>query len=276
MMSDYEQIARAVTFMEGHTPPRLSLDEVAAHLHLSPKRFRHLFQRWAGVMPGAFLPLLTPDRARQLLHKVTPLAATPVPAGVGNRALPHEQRLRLEVLSPGEARAKSSGLLIEYGVHETPYGKAFIAATPRGICNLAFPDLSAVQEYLLEQSGKWPQAVWQENPHSTGRLIRAVFDSDTPLHRPLSLSVSGTCFQGSVWLALLQIPSGQVVSYRQVAEAIGCPAAARAVGTAIGANPVAFLIPCHRVVRQGGNLGGFRWGAVRKQLMYVREAAKVG
>ena len=168
-----------------------------------------------------------------------------------------------------------AGLTIEYAVHGTPFGMAFIATTPRGICNFAFLEGTEIDGQLTGLQKKWPHAMLHENRQRTLAVINAMFGGEKKLDRPVSLHVCGTNFQISVWKALLQIPPAMVVSYSQVATAIGHPSSARAVGLAVGANPVALLIPCHRVIQQSGKLGGYHWGETRKQAIHAWESARV-
>ncbi len=273
-MSDYERIARAIEFIAGQAGSQPSLQEVAAHLHMSPAHFQRLFCRWAGVTPKRFLQVLTLERAKRLLHDARPVLDVTAAVGLSSGSRLYDHFVQLEAVTPGEFKQQGAGLTIEYGVHDTPFGNAFIAVTQRGICNLAFPDGSGVAKQLAGLSAKWPCAVLQENPRRTRAVVQAMFAAEKRPDGPLSLYVSGTNFQVSVWRALLQIPPGTVASYRQVAQAIGRPASARAVGLANGANPVPFLIPCHRVIRQSGELGGYHWGETRKQAMYAWEVAR--
>jgi len=167
-----------------------------------------------------------------------------------------------------------AGLTIEYAVHDTPFGKAFIATTPRGVCNFSFLENTEIDGHLTGLLKKWPHAMVHENRQRTLAVIKAMFGEEKKLDRPVSLHVTGTNFQISVWKGLLQIPPATVASYSQVATAIGHPSSARAVGLAVGANPVAFLIPCHRVIQQSGKLGGYHWGETRKQAIHAWESAR--
>ncbi len=273
-MSDYDRIARAITFISSQVDWQPSLQEIAAHLHISPYHFQRLFCRWTGVTPKRFLQVLTLERAKQLLNDSKPLLEVSTALGLSSASRLYDHFVQLEAVTPGEFKEKGTGLMIEYGVHDTPFGKAFIAVTHRGICNLAFPDQLKLKDCLSGLTEKWPQALLRKNPQRTGTVIQAMFDADSKPAGPLSLYVAGTNFQVSVWRALLQIPPGSVASYSQVADAIGRPSSARAVGLAVGANPVAFLIPCHRVIRQCGELGGYHWGVVRKQAMHAWETAR--
>lgn len=273
-MSDYDRIARAITYITSRMGSQPSLSEIAAYLHMSPYHFQRLFCRWVGVTPKRFLQVLTLDRAKQLLNDSKPLLEVSTELGLSSASRLYDHFVQLEAVTPGEYKGAGTGLTIEYAVHDTPFGEAFIAVTQRGICKLAFPDQSSIEQQLIALSEKWPQAVVREDPGRTGAVIQTMFDTGKKLDGPLSLYVTGTNFQVSVWRALLQIPPGSVVSYSRVAAAIGRPSSARAVGLAVGANPVAFLIPCHRVIRRCGEIGGYHWGETRKHAMHAWEAAK--
>lgn len=274
-MSDYDRIAAAITFIVSQVNKQPGLKEVAAHLHLSPFHTQRLFCRWAGVTPKRFLQVLTLDRAKQLLNESKPLLEVCDSLGLSSGSRLYDHFVHLEAVTPGEYKLGGVGLTIEYAVQDTPFGKAFIATTPRGVCGFAFLESAPIDEHLAGLTENWPHALLRENRQRTSAVIKAMFGSEKQLDRPVSLHVSGTNFQISVWKALLQIPPATVVSYTQVASAVGRPNAARAVGQAVGANPVAFLIPCHRVIQQSGKLGGYHWGETRKQAIHAWESARV-
>lgn len=273
-MSDYDRIAQAISFITNRVNSQPTLDEIAAHIHLSLFHFQRLFCRWAGVTPKRFLQTLTLERAKQLLSESKPLLEVSYSLGLSSGSRLYDHFVHLEATTPGEFKTGGIGLAIEYGEHDTPFGIVFIATTPRGICNLAFLEHKGIDEHLAGLFRKWPHAKIRKNHDRTFVVIKAMFGKEMKLDRPLSLNVSGTNFQTSVWKALLQIPPGTVASYSQVATAIGRPSAARAVGRAVGANPVAFLIPCHRVIQQNGKLGGYHWGETRKHAIHAWEAAR--
>lgn len=273
-ISDYERIARAISFLTGRVNDQPRLNEIAAHVHLSPYHFQRLFCRWAGVTPKRFLQVLTLERAKQLLSEPRPLLEVADALGLSSASRLYDHFVQLEAISPGEFKRRGEGVSIEYAVHDTPFGEAFIGVTPRGICQLGFLDDAGVEKHLVELAVKWPRARLCENHQRTRVLIDTIFNCKERPERPLSLYVAGTNFQINVWKALLQIPPGKIASYSQVASTIGRPRAARAVGLAVGQNPVAFLIPCHRVIRQNGELGGYHWGETRKHAMHAWEAAR--
>jgi AraC family transcriptional regulator of adaptative response/methylated-DNA-[protein]-cysteine methyltransferase len=273
-MTDYDRIAEAIVFITDHVASQPTLEEIAAHLHLSPFHFQRLFSRWVGVTPKRYLQTLTVERAKQLLAQSRPLLEVSNSVGLSSGSRLYDHFIHLEAVTPGEYKQRGKGLSIDYAVHPTPFGNIFIAMTPRGICKLSFLDYSQINDHLTELRSHWPLAAVQENRQSTLPVVETMFSTSKIPDRPLSLYVSGTNFQTSVWRALLQIPPGTVVSYSQVAEALGRPRTARAVGTAIGANPAAFLIPCHRVIQKSGKLGGYHWGETRMHAIHAWETAR--
>lgn len=273
-MSDYDRIAEAISFISARLNSQPTLNEIAAHVHLSPFHFQRLFSRWAGVTPKRFLQVLTLEHAKQLLRESKPLLEVSGSLGLSSGSRLYDHFVHLEAVTPGEYKMGGVGLTIEYAVHDTPFGKAFIATTSRGVCSFAFLENMEIDGPLTELQKKWPHAIVHENRQRTLAVIKVMFGEEKKLDRPVSLHVSGTNFQISVWKALLQIPPATVVSYSQVATAIGHPSSARAVGLAVGANPVAFLIPCHRVIQQSGKLGGYHWGETRKQAIHAWESAR--
>ncbi|MFM4820079.1 bifunctional transcriptional activator/DNA repair enzyme AdaA [Aeromonas hydrophila] len=273
-MSDYARIADAIRFIASQVARQPTLDEIAAHVHLSPFHFQRLFSRWAGVTPKRYLQVLTLERAKALLQESRPLLEVADTLGLSSGSRLYDHFVQLEAVTPGEYKQRGAGLIIDHGVHDTPFGQAFVALTPRGVCNFSFLNDQAPQTPLSALAQSWPEAKLREAPSRTQNVINTMFDSSKKADRPISLHVSGTNFQISVWRALLQIPPAKVVSYAQVASAVGNPKAARAVGLAVGANPVALMIPCHRVIQQNGKLGGYHWGETRKQAIHAWEAAR--
>lgn len=273
-MSDYARIADAIRFIASQVARQPTLDEIAAHVHLSPFHFQRLFSRWAGVTPKRYLQVLTLERAKTLLQESRPLLEVADTLGLSSGSRLYDHFVQLEAVTPGEYKQRGAGLVIDHGVHDTPFGQAFVALTSRGVCNFSFLDDQAPKAPLTALAQSWPEAELREAPSRTQGVIHTMFDGSKTQDRPISLHVSGTNFQISVWRALLQIPPAKVVSYAQVASAVGNPKAARAVGLAVGANPVALMIPCHRVIQQNGKLGGYHWGETRKQAIHAWEAAR--
>jgi len=273
-MSDYERIAEAISYITECVECQPTLGDVAAHINLSPFHFQRLFSRWVGVTPKKYLQVLTVERAKQLLSESRSLLEVSDSIGLSSGSRLYDHFVQLEAVTPGDFKKGGLNLNIDYAVHETPFGKIFIAITSKGICKLSFLDSDDVENCLTELKIKWPYAKICENIIDTHAIVESIFDRQIKDDRPLSLYVSGTNFQISVWKALLQIPPAVVTSYAQIAKIIGRPRSARAVGTAMGKNPVAFLIPCHRVIQQSGKLGGYRWGESRLHAIHAWESAK--
>lgn len=273
--ADYERIAKAIEFIVERAVEQPSLDEVAAQVHLSPAHFQRVFARWAGVSPKRFLQALTVDRAKVLLREQRPVLEVSDSLGLSGGSRLYDHFVQLEAVTPGEFQSGGEGLAIEWGRQPTPFGEAFVAVTPRGICGLEFLDEGGEEECLVALKKRWPSAKIRENPEAARATVETMFGNKRELDRPLSLHVSGTNFQVSVWKALLTIPEGKVTTYHEIAEAIGRPKASRAVGSAVGRNPVAFVIPCHRVIRTSGGIGGFRWGVTRKHAIHAWESARI-
>jgi AraC family transcriptional regulator, regulatory protein of adaptative response / methylated-DNA-[protein]-cysteine methyltransferase len=269
-MSDYDRIAKAIAYITTNVTAQPTLDDVAAHVHLSPFHFQRLFSRWAGTTPKRFLQVLTLELGKKLLDESGSLLEVSDKLGLSSSSRLHDHFVQLEAVTPGEYRSKGKDVVIEYGEHDTPFGRLFVAQTPRGVCRAAFTDDDDAEAQLEALRKTWPLAVYKNSVKNTAEVAALLAAADAP-NRPLSLHVAGTNFQVAVWRALLRIPAGNAVTYSQIAEAVGSPHAVRAAGTAIGANPVAFLIPCHRVIQQSGALGGYRWGLERKQAMQTWE-----
>jgi AraC family transcriptional regulator, regulatory protein of adaptative response / methylated-DNA-[protein]-cysteine methyltransferase len=267
-VSDFDRIATAIAYLVEHAGQQPSLADLAAHLQLSPFHVQRLFRRFAGITPKQFLQVLTVDHARTLLASA-PLLSVSAEVGLSSASRLHDHFVTLEAMTPGEVRRGGAGLEIEAAVHDTVLGPALIAMTPRGICALEFLDQPEADAQALLRS-RWPAAHWKASSRRTAAVAKALA---TPGENPLVAHVQGSNFQISVWRALLQVGAGQLISYTRLAAAAGQPAAARAVGQAVGANPVAVLIPCHRVIRESGALGGYRWGLIRKQALLARECA---
>ncbi|OMH27121.1 bifunctional transcriptional activator/DNA repair enzyme AdaA [Motiliproteus sp. MSK22-1] len=273
-MTDYDRIAKAIRYIEEHVGEQPNLDQVAAHVHLSPFHFQRIFSRWAGVTPKRFLQVLTLERAKMLL-KVHDMSVLDVcyETGLSSGSRLYDHFVQIEAVTPSEFKSAGVGLTLLYGIASTPFGAAFIAVTTKGICKFSFVDEESMSDRLHILQSEWPQAELIEDQPEIASIVDKMFYQDASAAKPLSLLVRGTNFQVSVWQALLSIPPGKVTSYGDIARAIGKPKAARAVGTAIGSNPIAFMIPCHRVIQKTGDLGGYRWGEIRKHAMLTRESA---
>lgn len=270
MSQDYQRIATAIRYLS-QQPGRVSLKELADHSGISAGHFQRLFCRWVGISPTRFQQFMTVQRAQQLLSTPRPLLSISEELGLSSSSRLQSHFLRVEGMTPGEYRAGGSGLRIRWGSGDTPFGPAFLAMTDRGLCSLSF---DSPEQALQTLQDRLPEAVFEQHQDLAQRqLSRAL--SKQP-RAPISLHVLGSDFQLQVWRALLAIPRGGLSSYGSLARAIGRPGAARAVGTAIGQNPVAILIPCHRVIRESGELGGYRWGLERKRAILLQECAHHG
>lgn len=269
--ADYARIERAIVFLRANKAQRPSLAETAAHVGLSPAHFQRLFTRWVGVSPKRFQQHETLDHAKSLLAEPRSLLDVTYEAGLTSPSRLHDLFVTLDGLTPGEWRAAGAGVIVRWGVHPSPFGDCLVATTLRGVCGLVFLD-DAVHA-ASELARRWPLATVIEDMGATAP-IAAHLESGPGNGEPLRLSPVGTNFQLAVWRALLSVPEGQVVTYEKIAEAVCTRRAVRAVGTAVGANPIAVLIPCHRVIRKNGALGGYRWGVPRKQALLAREAVR--
>lgn len=272
---DYARIARAIEFLRAHAAAQPDLAGAARHAGLSEFHFQRLFTRWAGVSPKRFLQHLTVEDAKRRLAGTRGTLDLAADVGLSGSGRLHELFVTLEALSPGEARLGGAGLDIRHGIHDTPFGPALIAATARGVCALHFVDDEHAALEHLQQA--WPRARLLRDDAAAATLAQRIFAPLTGSARqPLAVLVKGTNFQIQVWRALLALPAGAVTTYGDLAGALQKPDAARAVGAAVGANAVAWLIPCHRVIRASGALTGYRWGTPRKAAMLGWEAARSG
>lgn len=276
--ADYHRIERAIQFLTANAATHPTLDDLAAHLRLSPFHLQRLFTRWAGVSPKRFLQALTLEHAKQLLSASASVLDTTYAVGLSSPGRLHDLFVAIEAVTPGEFKAAGAGLALRYGLAPTPYGQALVAVSDRGLCALHFleSNSNARPAALAILQTAFPQATLTEDPPAIRRWVDRIFRRSQHDLPPIRLHLTGTNFQLQVWRALLRIPEGAAVSYAAVAKYIGKPAATRAVASAIGQNPVAWLIPCHRVLRTTGALGGYRWGEPRKQAMLAREGGGTG
>ena len=273
---DYLRIEQAILYLENHFKDQPNLDEVAANVGLSEYHFQRLFTRWAGVSPKRFLQFVTKESAKDLLDKSENLLDTTHQVGLSSLGRLHDLFVNTEAMSPGEYKSKGEGVTIRYGIHLTPFGKCLIGLTERGICHLGFVQGSE-GEAIDNLVSDWKEAKMIEDYRATAELVAPIFDLrfNTRI-KPLTLHRRGTNFQLKVWEALLQIPAGTVSTYGGIASRIGKPSAMRAVGTAVGHNPIAVLIPCHRVIRKAGEFGQYRYGSLRKKALLAYESALSG
>ncbi|MBC8153109.1 MAG: methylated-DNA--[protein]-cysteine S-methyltransferase [Bacteroidetes bacterium] len=272
---DYDRVEAAIRYINANATRQPNLKDIADSVHLSEFHFERLFSRWAGTTPQRFLRYLTKEHAKQLLDQSRDLLDVTYQTGLSSPGRLHDLLVTYEALTPGEYKQKGAGLDVVFGIHPTPFGDCLIGMTSRGICRLNFLQADTRDQTISEFRAAWSGANLTENEAITAPVIDRIF-AETPSNKPLPLLLKGTNFQIKVWEALLQIPTGSVVSYETVARQIGSPNAIRAVGTACGQNGIGYLIPCHRVIQKVGGLGGYRWGLPRKQALLGREAARAG
>ncbi len=277
MTSDYSRIEKAIRFLDHNRHARPSLDAVARHVGLSESHFQRMFTRWAGISPKRFLQHQTAQVVKRLLRERRSVLDVSYEAGLSGPGRLHDLIVNAEAVTPGEYQRAGEGLVVRYGFHPSPFGDCLIAVTPRGICHLAFLHPASRHEALEQLRLDWPRADLAADQDATRAPAARAFPPPGTTRAPgLALHVKGTNFQLKVWDALLRIPSGQVTTYGGIASAIGEPRASRAVGTAVGGNPVSYLIPCHRVIRSTGELGGYAWGPDRKRVMLALEVRREG
>jgi AraC family transcriptional regulator of adaptative response/methylated-DNA-[protein]-cysteine methyltransferase len=273
-VEDYQRIEKAIQFLAQNYHQQPSLNEVARNVNLSEYHFQRLFRRWAGISPKRLVQFLTLEHAKKVLEESRSVLDATYDAGLSSPSRLHDLFVNVEAMTPGEFKAKGAGLKIHFGFHPSPFGECLLAVTERGICGLGFVGEGGRVQALEDFKRRWPAAEFQENPQKTRSTIDRVF---SPRKRngsdPVKLFLMGTNFQVKVWEALLRIPPGSVVCYEDLARQLGKPSAARAVGGAVGRNPISFLIPCHRAIRKMGITGDYHWGAARKKAILAWEAA---
>lgn len=276
---NYQRIEQAIQYLENNFQRQPELDEVAEQVQLSPFHFQRIFTEWAGISPKRFLQFLTVDFLKSKLAQSKNLVEAAESAGLSGQSRVYDLFTTLEAVTPQEYKKKGSSIRIEYGIHETPFGTCLIGVTERGICWLSFiqTDEDAVPR-MEEMKEHWSNSIFHQNQELTEVFVDRIFPSPLPLspgrgapegrgEGKLHLFVKGTNFQVKVWEALLKIPMGSVTTYQGIAEHIQSPKAMQAVGSAVGSNHIAYLIPCHRVIRKDGILGEYRWSSTRKKGM---------
>lgn len=272
---DYARVERAIHFLETRGARQPTLGEVAAHVGLSESHFHRLFHRWAGVTPKDFLQCLTMKRAKALLGESRSILEASLEVGLSGTGRLHDLFVTLEAMTPGEFKRLGAGLQIHWGAHSTPFGDALFAATARGLCALSFLGGTSTMTAVAALQEQWPGARLIEEPSMTAAAAEEVkARMRGTISAPLSLLLRGSAFQIKVWEALLSIPEGSVTSYGLLARGIGEESSSRAVGTAVSRNPIAYLVPCHRVIRGTGVIGEYRWGSLRKQALLGAEGAR--
>ena len=272
---NYDLMAAALRYIEERADSQPSLDEVAAAIGLSPAHFQRVFSRWVGVSPKRYLQYLTLDHAKRLLkERFTVLDAT-YEAGLSSPGRLHDLFVRWEAMTPGDYARDGAGLTIRWGWFNTPFGEALAMGTDRGLCGLAFAAEYGREAAMADLAERWPAAEPVEAPEALRPWIDAAFGGPAGGAGEVPLAPIGAPFQIKVWEALLAVPSGHVTTYSEIARRIGNPRAVRAVGTAVGRNPISWLIPCHRALRRDGQLGGYHWGLPVKRAMLAWEAARL-
>jgi len=275
--ADYDVVRRAIGHIRDHWREQPEIDAIAEAAGVTPTELHHLFRRWAGLTPKAFLQALTLDGARQLLRDSASVLDATYEVGLSGPGRLHDLFVTHEAMSPGEWKAGGQGTTIRFGFHPSPFGRALVMATERGLAGLAFADAGEEASALADMKRRWPRANFIADDARTAPIAMRIFDpSQWQQDRPLRVVLIGTDWEVRVWEALLKIPMGSVATYSGIAGKVCTPNAARAVGAAVGKNPVAFVVPCHRVIGKAGALTGYHWGITRKHAMLGWEAGQVG
>ena len=273
---DYAVVRRAIAFISEHWRAQPEIDEIAAAVGTTTADLHHLFRRWAGLTPKAFLQAITLENARRLLRSSASVLDAAYEVGLSGPGRLHDLFVTHEAMSPGEWKSGGEGLSVAYGFHPSPFGSALVMTTQRGLAGLAFADPGEEEAALDDMRGRWPKARYGEDTDRTGAIARRIFDPTLwRPERPLRVMLIGTDFEVRVWETLLGIPMGRATTYSDIAAKLGRPTAARAVGTAVGKNPVSFVVPCHRVMGKSGDITGYHWGLTRKRAMLGWEAGRV-
>ena len=273
----YDSVRRAIAFISEHWRAQPTIEAMAEAASVTPDELHHLFRRWAGLTPKAFMSALTLDHAKGLLRDSASVLDAALDSGLSGPGRLHDLFVTHEAMSPGEWKNGGAGMTLVYGFHPSPFGTAIVIGSDRGLAGLAFADPGEEQAALADMKGRWPNATYVEDYIATAPLAQRIFD--TKLWRadqPLRVMLIGTDFEVRVWETLLKIPMGRAVSYSDIASKIKNPKASRAVGAAVGRNPVSFVVPCHRALGKSGALTGYHWGITRKQAMIGWEAGQVG
>jgi AraC family transcriptional regulator of adaptative response/methylated-DNA-[protein]-cysteine methyltransferase len=275
---NYNRIEKAIQYLEENFQRQPDLDEVAEKVHLSPFHFQRIFSEWAGISPKRFLQFLTVDFLKEKLEESKNIVEAADAAGLSSQSRVYDLFTTLEAVTPQEYKERGSGIRVEYGIHESPFGSCLIGVTERGICWLSFIGTDEDPRIELEKMKEhWHNSVFHQNQNLTLTFVHSIFNrKGAEAQRKLHVFVKGTNFQIKVWEALLKIPMGDVTTYQGIAQQIQSPKAMQAVGSAVGSNHIAYLIPCHRVIRKDGILGEYRWSSTRKKSIIGWEMAKVG
>jgi AraC family transcriptional regulator, regulatory protein of adaptative response / methylated-DNA-[protein]-cysteine methyltransferase len=275
-LRDYDSVRRAIGFISEHWRSQPTIEAMADAASVTPDELHHLFRRWAGITPKGFMQALTLDHAKGLLRGSASVLDAALDSGLSGPGRLHDLFITHEAMSPGEWKNGGAGMTLHYGFHPSPFGMAIVMTTPRGLAGLAFADPGEEQSALADMTSRRPNATYVEDYLGTAPIAQRIFDPKLwRADQPLRVVLIGTDFEVRVWETLLKIPMGRAVSYSDIANKINAPKASRAVGTAIGKNPVSFVVPCHRALGKDGKLTGYHWGITRKQAMLGWEAGRV-
>ena len=275
-VADYERVRRIVAFISERWREQPSLDDIAVHVGLSTTHVHHLFRRWCGLTPKAFLQALTLDSAKALLADAASVLDAAYEVGLSGPGRLHDLFVTHEAMTPGDYKSGGAGLVMRFGFHPSPFGEAILVASERGLAGLGFVDEGDRTAALADMRRRWPRAEYVEDTATTAPLARRIFDPKTwAADRPLRVVLIGTDFEVRVWQTLLRIPLGKATTYSDIACRLGKVSASRAVGAAVGRNPISFVVPCHRVLGRSGALTGYHWGLTRKQAILGWEAGKL-
>jgi AraC family transcriptional regulator of adaptative response/methylated-DNA-[protein]-cysteine methyltransferase len=276
-LRDYDSVRRAIAYISEHWRAQPTIESMADAAGVTPDELHHLFRRWAGLTPKAFMQALTLDHAKNLLRDSASVLDAALDSGLSGPGRLHDLFVTHEAMSPGEWKTGAAGMILRYGFHPCPFGTAIVIASGRGLAGLAFADPGEEQPALADMQRRWPRAAYVEDHAGTAALAQRVFDKNLwRADQPLRVVLIGTDFEVRVWESLLKIPMGRAVCYSDIANRIQAPKASRAVGAAVGKNPISFVVPCHRALGKGGALTGYHWGITRKQAMIGWEAGQVG
>ncbi len=275
-LDDYAKVCDVIAHVSENWRDQPSLEELAARVKLTPDQLQRLFTRWAGLTPKAFLQALTLDNAKRMLQHSASILETSLDVGLSGPGRLHDLFVTHEGMSPGAYKNRGEGLLISYGYHPSPFGLALVMVTPHGLCGLAFCDAGGEVAALADMTRRWPNAQYTEESAVTAPYAAHLFAGDNfRPNQPLRITFIGTDFEIRVWETLLKIPVGKATTYGDIALSVGSPKAARAVGAAVGKNPMSFVVPCHRVLGKSGALTGYHWGLTRKKAILGWEAGKL-
>ncbi|HWW49109.1 MAG TPA: methylated-DNA--[protein]-cysteine S-methyltransferase [Xanthobacteraceae bacterium] len=273
---DYDSVRRAIAFISERWRDQPSIDAIAAAASVTPDELHQLFRRWAGLTPKAFMQALTLDHAKNLLRDSASVLDAALDSGLSGPGRLHDLFVTHEAMSPGEWKSGGEGMVLRYGWHQSPFGTAVVIASERGLAGLAFADPGEEEAALADMQRRWPKATYVPDQAGTAAMAQRIFQpTQWRAEQPLRVVLIGTDFEVRVWETLLKIPMGRATTYSDIAARLGSPKASRAVGAAVGKNPISFVVPCHRVLGKSGALTGYHWGITRKQAMLGWETGRV-